>query len=92
MAYYSITADGGDSMQSPRVLRVPQLTRSTTVDQIQRTTGRKVWGPGEVLATTHRHNEAGWLCIFRNEKFKILFQISLKFVPNGPNYNIPALV
>ena len=27
-----------------------------------------------------------------NEKFRILIQISLKFVPKGPNDNMPALV
>ena len=31
-------------------------------------------------------------CIFVNEKFCILLQISLKFVPNGPIDNNPALV
>ena len=31
-------------------------------------------------------------CIFVNEKFYILIKISLKFVPNGPINNIPALV
>ena len=31
-------------------------------------------------------------CIFLNENVKILIKISLKFVPNGPINNIPALV
>ena len=31
-------------------------------------------------------------CIFLNENFRIHIQISLKFVPKGPNNNIPALV
>ena len=31
-------------------------------------------------------------CIFMNEKFRILIRNSLKFVPNGPINNIPALV
>ena len=31
-------------------------------------------------------------CIFANERFCILFKISLKFVPNGPIDNNPALV
>ena len=31
-------------------------------------------------------------CIFENEKFCILIQISLKFVSTGPIYNKPALV
>ena len=31
-------------------------------------------------------------CIFVNEKFCILIQISLKFVPKGPIDNYPALV
>ena len=31
-------------------------------------------------------------CIFMNEKFRILIRTSLKFVPNGPIDNIPALV
>ena len=31
-------------------------------------------------------------CIFMNEKFFILIQISLKFVPKGPNDNKSALV
>ena len=31
-------------------------------------------------------------CIFVNEKFYILIEISLKFVPKGPINNIPALV
>ena len=31
-------------------------------------------------------------CIFVNEKFCILIKISLKFVPNGPIDNNPALV
>ena len=31
-------------------------------------------------------------CIFMNEKFCILIQISLKFVPRGPINNIPALI
>ena len=31
-------------------------------------------------------------CIFMNEKFFILIQISLKFVPKGPIDNEPALV
>ena len=31
-------------------------------------------------------------CIFLNEKFCILIQISLKFVPKGPTDNNPALV
>ena len=31
-------------------------------------------------------------CIFLNEKFRILIPISLKFVPEGPISNIPALV
>ena len=31
-------------------------------------------------------------CIFMNEKFCIVIQISLKFVPKGPINNIPALV
>ena len=31
-------------------------------------------------------------CLFLNEKFGILIQISLQFVPNGPINNIPALV
>ena len=31
-------------------------------------------------------------CIFVNEKFCILIKISLKFVPNGPTDNKPALV
>ena len=31
-------------------------------------------------------------CIFMNEKFCILIQISLKFAPKGPINNIPALV
>ena len=31
-------------------------------------------------------------CIFMNENFCILIEISLKFVPNGPIKNIPALV
>ena len=30
--------------------------------------------------------------IFANEKFCILIEISLKFVPNGPSDNNPALV
>ena len=30
-------------------------------------------------------------CIFVNEKFYILIKISLKFVPTGPNNNIPSL-
>ena len=30
-------------------------------------------------------------CIFVNEKFCILFKISLKFVPKGPIGDIPAL-
>ena len=30
-------------------------------------------------------------CIFMNEKFGILIRISLKFVPNGPIDNKPAL-
>ena len=31
-------------------------------------------------------------CIFVNEKFCILIEISLKFVPKGPIDNNPALV
>ena len=31
-------------------------------------------------------------CIFMNEDVRILFKISLKVVPKGPVYNIPALV
>ena len=31
-------------------------------------------------------------CIFMNEKFYILFEISLKFLPNGLIDNNPALV
>ena len=31
-------------------------------------------------------------CIFVNEKFCISIKISLKFVPKGPIYDIPALV
>ena len=31
-------------------------------------------------------------CIFVNENFYILIKLSLKFVPNGPINNIPALV
>ena len=31
-------------------------------------------------------------CVFVNEKFYILIEISLKFVPKGPINNIPALV
>ena len=31
-------------------------------------------------------------CILVNEKFSILIEISLKFVPKGPIYNSPALV
>ena len=31
-------------------------------------------------------------CIFVNEKFCILIKISLKFIPEGPIDNIPALV
>ena len=31
-------------------------------------------------------------CIFMNEKFRILIKISMKFVPNGPINNNPALV
>ena len=31
-------------------------------------------------------------CIFLNEKFYVLIKISLKFVPNGPIDNNPALV
>ena len=31
-------------------------------------------------------------CIFMNEKFSILIQISLKFVPTGPIENKPAVV
>ena len=30
-------------------------------------------------------------CIFVNEKFRILFKISLKFVPKDPINNNPAL-
>ena len=31
-------------------------------------------------------------CIFLNENLLILIKISLKFIPNGPIYNIPTLV
>ena len=31
-------------------------------------------------------------CIFMNEKLRILFKISLKFVPKGPIDHKPALV
>ena len=31
-------------------------------------------------------------CIFLNENYRILIQISLNFVPKGPINNIPALV
>ena len=31
-------------------------------------------------------------CIFFNEKICILMKISLKFVPNGPTGNNPALI
>ena len=31
-------------------------------------------------------------CIFMNEKFSILIEISLKFVPKGPIDNNPTLV
>ena len=33
-----------------------------------------------------------FICIFMNEKFYILIKISLKFVPDGPIDNTPALV
>ena len=31
-------------------------------------------------------------CIFLNENLRVLIHISLKFVPNGPVNNIPALL
>ena len=31
-------------------------------------------------------------CIFMNEKFRILIEISLKFIPKGPIDNDPVLV
>ena len=36
--------------------------------------------------------DAIFICIFVNETFCILIEISLKFAPNGPIDNIPALV
>ena len=36
--------------------------------------------------------DAIFKCIFLNENVSISIQISLKFVPKGPNNNIPALV
>ena len=40
-----------------------------------------------------RHlSDAIFKCIFVNENVLISIRISLKFVPKGPNNNIPALV
>ena len=36
--------------------------------------------------------DGNFKCIFLNENMNILIKISLKFVPNGSIYNIPALV
>ena len=50
-----------------------------------------------IQVNTLRLRQNGWnfeddifKCIFLNENFCILIKISLKFVPKGPIYNIPA--
>ena len=40
----------------------------------------------------HHFTDDSFKCIFVNEKFPILIKISLKFVPEGPIDNSPALV
>ena len=40
----------------------------------------------------HHFSDDIFKCIFLNENVEILIKISLKFVPKGPIYNIPALV
>ena len=40
----------------------------------------------------HRNAEMIFNCIFLNKNVWIPIQIALKFVPNGPINNIPALV
>ena len=53
--------------------------------------------PKSVISSPSRQNGRNFTgdifkCIFMNEKFWILIQISLKFVPKGPIDNNPALV
>ena len=53
----------------------------------------KIWVNSSPPGKNARHfPDDIFKCIFMNEKFCILIQISLKFVPKGPINNIPALV
>ena len=54
-----------------------------------------IWWPFNTLRSRQygRHFAADiFKCIFLNENVSIAIKISLKFVPKGPIYNIPALV
>ena len=57
--YLQVATDRSDIIESPGIVGVPQLTWSTTVGQVQRTTGRQTRDLGEVLTATHRYTEAG---------------------------------
>ena len=58
-----------------------------------------MWSRGKYPLNTLRPRQNGchfaddtYKCIFANENVRILIQISLKLVPEGPINNIPALV